>query len=120
MPEHLDRLVGNPKPLQRAHDEGARGKLVLETGMIPGAGLGHDPRAVLIDNGRQLVGPIGGQTGLHQEFHAANVLDPVAILDPNPKAFAGRTELSGQIRGIFDDGKLGWVLRKFFHGNFPC
>jgi hypothetical protein len=115
MSDRLDDLIGNAEPLQRAHDEGAGGELVFEAGMVLGAALGDDPRAVLGDCGRKFLNAILLQTGLHQQFNPANVLNSVFRLDPKPQRFPGLPEFPGRIRGIPHDGKPGWFFGKIFH-----
>jgi hypothetical protein len=44
-------LSGYAQALQRAHNEAAGGKLVLEARVILGARLGDDPLAVGLDHG---------------------------------------------------------------------
>jgi len=117
--DRLDDLVSDPEPLQRATNEGARRKLVFEAGVILGTGLGHDARAVGVDDRGSLCDSILSQTGLQQEFLPANVLDSVLGLDPKPEGIARLPEFWGRIRGILHDGKPGWLLRKIFHHFLP-
>src|SRR5262245_24235480 len=100
MPDRLERFIRDAQALQGPHDEAPRGKLALETRVILEPALGHDARAVLVDDGRQFLGPVYSETRLHQQFHAANVGDSVLVLDPKPERFAGRAELSGRIRSV--------------------
>jgi hypothetical protein len=75
--------------------------------MVFKAALGDDAGTIGVDDGGQLVGPIGGKTALQQEFHAANILDSVLGLDAIPERFASRAELSGRFRGILYKAQPG-------------
>jgi hypothetical protein len=111
----LNHFIRDPESLQGSADEGAGGDLVLQAGVILGAGLGHDAFTVLVDGGGQFLDPVDFRTALHQEFDPANVVNPILRLDAIPEAFPGRSELSRGIRGISDNGKPRWFLRKIFH-----
>src|SRR5262249_8473689 len=117
--DRFERLLGDAVPRQRAHEEGSGCKLVFETGVVVGASLGDDPRAVGVDDSGQGLRPVSGLAGLHEELHPANVLNLVVSLYPIPEHFPSRTEFPGWMRDVFgpfpDNGKRWWFRRFFFH-----
>src|SRR5262249_2560919 len=81
----VNDFVDKAQTLQGPNDEASGGELVLQTRVRFETLFGVNTFAVRVNDVPQRLCPVGGQTGLHQQFDPGHVVDFEFALNPVPE-----------------------------------